>query len=53
MYKGGRVGCTPTPQEPSKIKAFRRREKSNTIQDFSRSLKRDISASLMGGKSPI
>ena len=59
MYKGGNfdvqrgnVRCTGTPQKPSKIKGSRTCEKSNTYQDFSRSLNRDILPYPSGGKNP-
>ena len=59
VHKGGNIGTqrgnvryTGTPQKPSKIKGSRGREKSNTSQDFPRSLNRDILPYPSGGKNP-
>ena len=48
----GKLQGTGTPQKPSKIKAFRSGEKSNTYQDLLISLNRDILPYPSGGKNP-
>ena len=52
MYKGGVRDVQPPLETPSKIKGSRAIKKSNTYQDVSRRLNRDILPYPSGGKNP-